>query len=300
MAIKPLQVHHYVFWAYSFLWGTGVDRCLCGRPSGINSLASFSIICIYSFQTLFVSFPGAQQTVKSWLEKQLSVTHHGLNLCADPLQKKNSHADENSKTSVTPRKEKSSVHDRKNQILWETTLSIFIIHSLLPYLGSLVHDVSLSDHVTNMLKSPTSFCLLSSGFIYPIVHLIFSLEHYKATSNFSRPILMIFSHSVECDSFSVMQGRTQRIFLDHSFFKCSIYPTHHQVLYTWFPKKLSRVSPHFISTATLSFYHLSLPNMSSFFQSVLHCSYASLFKILSCNYFTLCLNTFDDSPLFLR
>lgn len=164
----------------------------------------FTCLLFYNLHLFLLNsicfLPGAQLTVKSWLEKQLSVTHCDLHLFADPLQKKNRCIDENSKTFATLRKEGSSVHDRKNQILWETILSIFIICYLFPYLGSLIHDVSLSDHITNMLKSPTFFCPLSSGLMYPIVHLIFSLEHCKGTSHSTRPKLIIFSHSAGCDS----------------------------------------------------------------------------------------------------
>ena len=45
--------------------------------------------------------------------------------------KKNVHVDENSKTSITPRKEGSSVREKKNQIWRNATVSIYFIPLLL-------------------------------------------------------------------------------------------------------------------------------------------------------------------------
>lgn len=90
------------------------------------------------------------------------------------LYKKNVHIDDNSKTSVTPRKEGSSIHE-KTQILWNATVSIYFI-IFLPYLGSVIHNGSFRDHLTSFLKNLTFYCPLSSDLIYPIVYLIHLME----------------------------------------------------------------------------------------------------------------------------
>lgn len=130
----------------------------------------------------------------------------------------------------------------------------FIKYSFLPYLGSIIHDSSLSDHITNMLKIPTFFCPLGSGFIYPIVYLIFSLEHYKGTSNSVWPKLMILSLSTEPDFwvpyFLLGKAEARESFLTSpsSMLCISNSPPSSVHLIS---KQLSRVSTHFISTPTL-------------------------------------------------
>lgn len=159
------------------------SRCPCGRSSGINSLAAFSIIYIYSFQTVFVFLPWTTVECKIMAKKCFSpLTHHIFHLHVDTLQKKNDHVSDNSKTSITPRKEESPIHEEEPDSTGRH-VEYFFTCCLFSYPGNFIHNGSFSDHLTSMLKTPTFFCPLSSSFIYRIVYLVFFLEHFKDTIN---------------------------------------------------------------------------------------------------------------------
>ena len=125
------------------------------QTSGINLLSSFYVIYIYSFQCRF-----SQQNVYKIMARKVFFSNNPLyfslllfcyqhrnlfefkiiwfyfnplyssSICRQ-FTKKNVHVDDNSKTSITPRKEGSSVREKKNQIWRNATVSIYFIPLLL-------------------------------------------------------------------------------------------------------------------------------------------------------------------------